>query len=70
MDIKTIAPIKISQGDLWATKTYVHDFVESPDGTKVLYRYFPKPNNQPPNLTDMSHGVRVWILQMYHYLPE
>jgi len=61
MEIKMISPIKISQGDLWATKTYVHDFVESPDGSKILYRYFPKSDNQPPNLTDMNHGAQMWM---------
>ena len=58
--MEQVKPIKISHGDLWATKTYVNDFVESPDGSRLLYRYFSDPANQPPNIADRSHAAQVW----------
>jgi hypothetical protein len=46
-------PVKVPTGDLTATKTYVHNFVESPDGSRLLYREFADPEGPFKNVTAM-----------------
>jgi hypothetical protein len=60
MSIEAVKPVKISHGELWSTKTYVNDFVESPDGKHILYRYLSDPANQPPDIADRAHAAQVW----------
>ena len=59
--ILTVKSVKISQGDLFANKTYVNDFVESPNGSKLLYRYFPNPSFQPSGRTGKGLGAQMWM---------
>jgi hypothetical protein len=39
-------PVRIYSSEKSQTKTYMHQFVDSPDGTKYAFRYFPG-DNQP-----------------------
>jgi hypothetical protein len=59
--IKPVTSVKVSQGDLWATKTYMNDYVESPDGKKLLYRYFANPSSQPAGRTGKAIGAQMWM---------
>ena len=42
------------------TKTYMHQFVESPDGTKYAFRYFPG-DDQPTGRTDAASPCEIWV---------
>ena len=56
-------PERIYEGGLSQTKTYMHQFVESPDGTKYTFRYFPG-ENQPEGAKGENAGgdpCEIWI---------
>lgn len=54
------APVKIYSGEKSQTKTYMHQFVDSPDGTKYAFRYFPG-KDQPKGRTDAASPCEIWI---------
>lgn len=53
-------PVKIYPGEKSQTKTYMHQFVDSPDGTKYAFRYFPG-ENQPKGRRSSARPCEVWI---------
>jgi hypothetical protein len=55
------APVKIDAGEFWATKCYMNDWVENPSGTRLLYRYFSQPGDQPSSRTDQAFNAQMWV---------
>ena len=52
-------PVKICPAGKTQTKTYMHQFVESPDGTQYAFRYFPG-DDQPKGRTGAAGPCEVW----------
>jgi len=53
-------PVRIYSGGKSQTKTYMHQFVDSPDGSKYAFRYFPG-DDQPTGRTGSASPCEVWI---------
>ena len=56
-------PVRIYSGAKSQTKTYMHQFVDSPNGTKYAFRYFPG-RDQPQSAKGPNAGARpceIWI---------
>ena len=56
-------PERIYSGDKSQTKTYMHQFVDSPDGTMYAFRYFPG-KDQPQSAKGKyagGHPCEIWI---------
>ena len=56
-------PERIYSGTKSQTKTYMHQFVDSPDGTKYAFRYFPG-ENQPQSAKGENAGgdpCEIWL---------
>jgi len=53
-------PERIYSGSLSQTKTYMHQFVDSPDGSKYAFRYFPG-EDQPKGRKGSASPCEIWI---------
>lgn len=54
------APVRIYDGPRSQTKTYMHRFVDSPDGNRYAFRYFPG-EDQPTGRRDSARPCEIWI---------
>jgi len=56
-------PVRIYSGAKSQTKTYMHQFVDSPDGAKYAFRYFPG-DDQPERRKGSARPCEIWICNL------